>query len=250
MKHENLRIANDASTALDKLKELSNSEHFFVRGAVAFNPSTPEEALSILSRDSNSFVLECLELRSVEKSTPKLVKINYLTGKNLRLRNVCVGDADFIISLRTDTKKSRFISKTSNDISLQQEWLREYAKDDSQIYFIIEDLDGDPLGTIRIYDAIGVSFCWGSWILKDNLNPFISIESAVMVYSYASYLGFLMAHFDVRKDNHSVNKFHQKMGASLVFESETDNEYIVSHSVIKAFLKKYKKFTPLDLPKY
>ena len=45
---------------------------------------------------------------------------------------------------------------------LQAAWMQRYTDDRSQAYFVIETLDGRPLGTVRLYDAREGSFCWGS----------------------------------------------------------------------------------------
>lgn len=247
LKHKELRIASNEGTHPEVLRELAKSERFFIRGAVIYNPNSPADVLEILSNDPHPYVIKCLRLKELRRALPKLKKADYILGKNIRLRNAVVDDASFIVSLRTNLKKARFISETSDDISLQEKWLSQYVQNDEQVYFIIENLTGDSLGTVRLYDAIGLSFCWGSWILKDNLNPLISFESAVMVYCYALHLGFLMAHFDVRKNNTSVNKFHRKMGAICVSNDYRDNDYVISSDEIEAFLKKYEKFTPISL---
>ena len=105
-------------------------------------------------------------------------------------RDACVSDAEFILSLRTDENKSRFLSATKNDLEAQKAWLIQYAAADDQAYFIIEFND-EPIGTVRLYDAQQDSFCWGSWILKDGRPRQAAMESALMVYAYAvNHLGF------------------------------------------------------------
>ena len=86
--------------------------------------------------------------------------------------------------LRTHEKTSRYISPTSLQLSEQIDWLRSYRCDTAQAYFIIERVDGTPIGTVRMYDARGPSFCWGSWILKPEEPFYHAIESAMMIYMY------------------------------------------------------------------
>ncbi|KAA6183973.1 WxcM-like domain-containing protein [Thiohalocapsa marina] len=47
-------------------------------------------------------------------------------------------DATFILSLRTDEKKSRYLSTTAPDLDAQRSWLQRYATATDQAYFIIE----------------------------------------------------------------------------------------------------------------
>ncbi len=79
------------------------------------------------------------------------------------------------------------------------------------------EFNGEPIGTVRLYDARQNSFCWGSWILKAGSPKHAAIESALMVYAYAvDHLSSQSAHFDVRKDNEGVWLFMKDLacGAS------------------------------------
>lgn len=166
-------------------------------------------------------------------------------GKSLAFRNAAVGDAEFILSLRTDEDRSRYLSYTSPDLRAQQDWLAKYAEASDQAYFIIESLAGEPFGTVRLYDPKGDSFCWGSWILKRDRPSWAAMESALMVYSYAvDHLGFHRSHFDVRKGNEKVWTFHERFGAVRVAENELDYFYELGLDAIRASLAKYRKYLP------
>ena len=175
----------------------------------------------------------------------KIRKARRIRGKSLILRNASVNDARFILNLRMDEIKSRHISRISGELLLQENWLRNYERSNDEAYFIIENLQGIPLGTIRLYDAKGDSFCWGSWILKDEAPVGAAIESALMIYSYAlKWLGFFGAHFQVHKSNTSVCKFHERFGANRISEDEIQYEYVISNSEIDLSMKKYHRYLP------
>jgi len=175
---------------------------------------------------------------------PIFKKPKVITGNNISFRDAEIEDSAFIIELRTDTKKAAFISKTSNDLKYQETWLKNYKNDNEQVYFIILDKDNRRVGTVRLYDRVSESFCWGSWILKEGVPSTYSIESALLVYHFALSLGFEKSHFDVRKGNHSIWKFHERFGATRTKETDTDFFYDISHSAIKSSLEKYKKYLP------
>ena len=172
----------------------------------------------------------------------RLRKAASVVGKSLVFRNAGVEDAAFILSLRTDTEKSRYLSAVSNDLADQQVWLARYAQADDQAYFIIEYQD-EPIGTVRLYDPQGESFCWGSWVLKNSRPGQAAMESALMVYAYAvDHLGFRAAHFDVRKGNERVWQFHERFGARRVAESELDYDYKLDFEAIAVARKRYQRF--------
>lgn len=177
-------------------------------------------------------------------STPIFRKPKCVTGNHLIFRNAKRDDAAFILSLRLDARKSLHLSKTSADLSQQIAWLDRYETDESQVYFIISDRHGQNVGTVRLYDAQRESFCWGSWIIKDGCPNNYSIESALIVYEYALHLGFEKAHFDVRKGNISVWKFHEKFGATKISENDIDYFYQISFDCINRSMDRYKKFLP------
>lgn len=177
-------------------------------------------------------------------SGPRFIKPGSITGHKLVFRDARVDDAEFILSLRTDAQKSRYLSSTPADVGRQVEWLERYARDPDQVYFIIEDKAGERVGTVRLYDQQGDSFCWGSWIKKDGAPSGFGIESALIIYHYALHLGFNRAHFDVRRENTSVCQFHDRFGAKIVRQSELDYFYTIDREAIDRTLQNYGKFLP------
>jgi hypothetical protein len=177
-------------------------------------------------------------------STPRYVKPKAVRGHKLMFRDATVDDAEFILSLRTDETKNRYLSTTSADVQQQRDWLTRYATDDRQIYFIICTLDGKPVGTVRLYDQQGDSFCWGSWIKSDDAPSGFGVESALIIYDFALQLGFTRSHFQVSKGNDGVISFHLRFGAVQVAEFETEYHYEMSNDAIRGALAQYRKFLP------
>ncbi len=169
-----------------------------------------------------------------------------IEGKNINLELVQLEDAEFIYKLRTDENKSRFLSKISGTVKDQEEWIKKYKEREKQgieYYFIIKSKNGEKLGTVRLYDFKGDSFCWGSWIIKENAPKFAAIESALQVYEFAFYkLGFKRSHFDVRKQNIKVVNFHKKFGAKIVREDDLNYYFEFSKEDYEKIKPRYRKF--------
>lgn len=178
-------------------------------------------------------------------NTPEIKPVKEILGKNIYFRNADVGDAGFIVELRL--KKGQHLSSTSPDVTNQIKWLEGYKEGAGQAYFIICNSNHEKIGVVRLYDAKGDSFCWGSWILADNAASSSAIESMLMVYYYGLSLGFNKAHFDVRKDNFRVWKFHESFGSIRVSAAQDDYFYEISEEMIKKSLNKYKKFLPVGI---
>jgi RimJ/RimL family protein N-acetyltransferase len=118
------------------------------------------------------------------------------------------------------------LTKVPDDLDTQIAWLIGYEGRETEAYFIIEDVHGVPLGSVRIYDALGDSFCWGRWILLEGVPSTAAIESALIVYTYAlEALGFQRAHFQVNKTNERVWRFHERFGAERISQNEVQYDY-------------------------
>jgi len=153
-------------------------------------------------------------------------KLTIIEGKNINFRIVEENDAEFILSLRTNLVLNKNISSVENDVVKQRNWITS-RKNSREWYFIIENKVNKPVGTIRIYDVIEDSFCWGSWIILPEERMRSSFESAILLYEYAFFtLGFSQSHFDVRKNNKSVINFHLKMG-SVIVKEDHENFYFI-----------------------
>lgn len=178
---------------------------------------------------------------------PILKKPLEIIGKNLKFVDAKISDANFIFNLRSDPEKNKHLSQIKNNIDAQIEWLEVYSKSNDQIYFIIKDLDDNKFGTIRMYDKQGTSFCWGSWILMNSAPKKFAIESAMMIYKFGFFLGFDKSHFDVRKNNRSVIRFHERFGAVKVGEDLYNFYFEISKESIERSLARYKSFLPSNI---
>lgn len=146
-----------------------------------------------------------------------------IIGKYVNLREIEVEDAEFVLSLRCDEKKARFLNKTEYNIEKQQDYIRRYKTLDNEYYFIIEDKQDKPIGTIRIYDITDNSFCPGSWLMMDGVSAQQSFEGDYLAKKFAfEQTGYNKFHFDVRKGNKKVLRFHELMGAKKTGETELD----------------------------
>ena len=167
-------------------------------------------------------------------------------GKNINLRTVEEKDAEFILDLRQNNSKNKFISETSGTIDKQVDWIRKYKEREQlkqEFYFVIENLDSGKLGLVRIYDLQKESFCWGSWIINEDAPKTTAIESALQIYEFAFYtLCFEKSHFDVRRENTRVIAFHKRFGASIIRESEIDVFFNFNKTGYEITRKKYNRY--------
>lgn len=153
----------------------------------------------------------------------KITRPEALSGKFVNLREVTVEDAAFILDLRTDPQKAKFIHATEGGLVAQEEYIRHYLAKEDEWYFIVESKVHEPLGTLRIYDVQPPRFTDGSWLMKDGAEPQESLEGHWLLMRYAfEVLGFDEDLFDVRKGNANVIRYHKMRGAAVTGETDLD----------------------------
>jgi acetyltransferase-like isoleucine patch superfamily enzyme len=166
--------------------------------------------------------------------------------KHISFRLVDENDAEFILSLRSDVNKNRHLSTVNGKLESQIEWIRAYKQREQakqEFYYIIQDAAQQQLGTVRLYDFKGISFCWGSWILSDGVPYYAAIESVLLVYEKAFYeLGFEECNCDVRKQNTKVVNFHLRFGAVITGEDAQNYFMKVDKPIYEKSKSKYRKF--------
>lgn len=151
-------------------------------------------------------------------------------GVRVDLRPVEVGDAGYIHGLRTDPAYNAHLSAVTGTAEDQAAWISAYKQREAtgeELYFIIERKDGQPCGTVRLYEITSDSFTWGSWILDEGKPPKAALDSAILVYRMAfERLGLRRAVFDVRKDNARTLAFHDRFGAPRVRDDDLNIYYV------------------------
>ena len=167
-------------------------------------------------------------------------------GKNINMRTVTTEDAEFIYNMRQNQNKTKYLSRVTGTVESQKEWIKNYKQreeEKKEFYFVIESKDKRKLGLVRMYDFQDNSFCWGSWLIKEDAPKSTAIESALQIYEFGFYsLGFEKSHFDVRKENDKVIAFHQRFGAKIVDEDELDYFFNFEKSDYEIIKEKYKRY--------
>lgn len=145
-------------------------------------------------------------------------------------RLVVEEDAEFILSLRTDTYHTRFIHSTDNNLEKQIEWIRQHKKMEilGREYYFIYSVNGEPFGLNRVHNIFEYYGTEGSWICKPKNDPQASLASYLILHDVMfEDLGLNLSIFDVRKENKKVWRTHKAFGARDIGESEKDYYYSI-----------------------
>jgi RimJ/RimL family protein N-acetyltransferase len=147
-------------------------------------------------------------------------------GIFLRLRPVQPDDAPYVHRLRTDQRYNAHLSPVTGTVADQRRWIEGYKAreaEGSEIYFVIERLDGGACGLVRLYDIRADRFTWGSWILDENKTPKAALESAILSFGVGfERLSIPRAILDVRQGNDRAIRFYRRFGMSETGADEQD----------------------------
>ncbi|MGX9393866.1 GNAT family N-acetyltransferase [Nitrobacteraceae bacterium UC4449_H16] len=167
-----------------------------------------------------------------------------LESRTIVLRLAEADDAEFVYGLRVDPQYNKYLSQTSGNVEDQRQWLLRYkereARQEEYYFIIVNKTTKARAGTVRLYDfrPQRESFCWGSWILNQNKTRYAAVEFAMLVYELAfRMMHFRACHFDVRKENDSVVKFHIRFGAKIIGEDEANYYFNIYPSDYYKFLE-------------
>lgn len=159
----------------------------------------------------------------------------------LHCRLVTENDAEFIVSLRTDPIKSKFLSTTSNDIEAQQSWIKNYKEREvnGKDYYFMYEYNGKKAGVNRLYEIEGNHFIHGSWLFANDVPPYCALAAAVIAREIAYDILGLDIEIDtagIHKDNVDVLQFARYMGC--IFDGSVirhGEEFLTSYLTKKMF---------------
>lgn len=149
--------------------------------------------------------------------------LDKIIGKYIILRCVEIEDAAFVLELRTDESKNKFIHSTENNLEKQQEWIRRQLDEKNDYYFVFEDKDENPIGLASIYNInqIQKEAEFGRWISKGNALQ--NLESAILLHDFAfGELGLNEVYTRTMSTNKKVRGFWKRFGGNNVGDIEVD----------------------------
>jgi RimJ/RimL family protein N-acetyltransferase len=136
----------------------------------------------------------------------------------LHVRLVREEDAEFIVKLRNDPKKARYISVTSNCVDDQIRWIKSYKEREKEgkDYYFIYSYQGQLAGVNRIYEIENNHFIHGSWVFVDDIPPYCALAAGIIARELAFETLGLEEEIDtagVHRDNTSVLQYIRLLGA-------------------------------------
>lgn len=146
-----------------------------------------------------------------------------LEGKFINMRSVTVADSEFIVKLRSDPEKYKYIHPPVDGycVDMQNKWLEKQRATEGDYYFIFEDKDGNRLGTCGFVGVNGDECENGRWVSCGNAIQ--NVESQILNYDFIFHeLGLKKVRFYVTKTNKTVVNFHKQFGSEYIRDADYD----------------------------
>lgn len=75
-----------------------------------------------------------------------------IQGKTVRLRSIEENDAEVTYRMRTDPEKAQYVHPVKGTVEDQRNYIRKQRETPDDYLFVIEDLQGNPIGMKGVYN--------------------------------------------------------------------------------------------------
>jgi len=136
-----------------------------------------------------------------------------IVGKTVRLRSVEERDADITFKMRSDPEKSRFFHAAKGTVEDQLNFIKKQRQKRGDYLFIIEDMNGSPIGMKGLYDynpqkkeiESGRYVGFGSQVQN--------VEALMLSFDFAfEKLGVETIHMDALENNMQMLSLQKRFG--------------------------------------
>ena len=154
----------------------------------------------------------------------------------LRLRAATTDDASFILSLRLDPDRNQHLAPTGPNLEAQIAWMEQDAARPDRNYYVIENIEGERLGAIRLIVEDDARFGAHSMIVATDAPRDTAVEVAVLVYGFALKSNLTGGRFFTRQANERAWRFFEKIGAIHVGNEDDQRHYEVTVEIMSDFV--------------
>ena len=102
----------------------------------------------------------------------------------LHVRFVAEEDAEFIVTLRTNSHNSRYIHDTDASVEVQRDWIRKYKVREAagEEYYLLFEIGGVPQGVYRVYKRHADWCVTGSWVFKPDAERNAALKAMIITH--------------------------------------------------------------------
>lgn len=134
-----------------------------------------------------------------------------LQGFGITLRSVEADDAAFILEQRLAARARPFLGDTSPDVAHQRAWIAAQRVRAEDLYLLAHDAQGEPLGTIGLYNRQGTVAEWGRFVVRPGVKAAPACLYLLLDYGFAQ-AGLQQVYCVTLADNARAIAFYERAG--------------------------------------
>lgn len=136
-----------------------------------------------------------------------------IQGKTVRMRAVEESDAEVTFKMRSDPEKSRYIHAAQGTAEDQRNYIKRQREKAGDYLFLVEDLNGNPIGMKGIYDYDPVKNTVESGRFIGYGTQVQNIEALVLSLDFAfDVLGVAVVTMSALENNTGMVSIQKKFG--------------------------------------
>lgn len=149
--------------------------------------------------------------------------MNFWQSSNIRLRSIEPSDAETFHQWNMDSERARMLDFLwpPTSLTFNQNWAEETSKrkvDDDSFHWVIETLNGDPVGSISSHDCSphNGTFSYGIDIAEEHRGKGYAREAIRLVARYYfEERRYQKVNVQIHADNIASIKLHERIGFKL-----------------------------------
>ena len=137
-----------------------------------------------------------------------------IKGKTVQLRSLEEKDAEITFKMRNDSEKNKYLNSPPASVEAQKEYIAKQRQKPDDYYFLIEDLDGNPIGMKGFSDYKPAKHTIESGRFMGFGNQIQNLEALLLSIDFAfDILGCERIIMTVIENNKNMYSIQQKIGA-------------------------------------
>ena len=148
-----------------------------------------------------------------------------IQGETVRMRPIAISDAEVTFKMRSDPEKSRYIHGATGTVDDQRAFIRKQISAVDEFLFVVEDLQGNPIGMRGLYDYDPMRGTIETGRFMSFGTQLQTLEAMCLGFDFAfDILGVDAVKMSVLADNSNMHGIQEKFGAE-VTETHFNSEF-------------------------
>lgn len=134
-----------------------------------------------------------------------------IKGKYVSLKSATIEDAEFTLALRKDPALTKYLPRLDISIDQQKEWIASQREKADDYFFVVRNIDNQPIGTVSIYEINGDTSESGRLALVGNALE--NTEASMLLFKFAfEMLGLKKVTGYIVDGNKRAERFNRQFG--------------------------------------